>query len=316
MSLSKSLRMMALASAAVVLPAQESTRLAGPTSGLVYDAPSRALRVVMGVPGAAYLGGALVNDLEGGSPSPDGRFALALSSRGVALVTMADQSVAWMDSAGCAAASQVAWSKDGSAVAAACADGTRLYRAGQRVALGAGVDGVRGLAVDASGTAVFAARSNGVYRIDASEARLIAQLDNPSGLALAGGTLYAVDRAGKRVIAIDQLDASASVRQVAGEAQGLVDPVAAGVSADGQRLFVAEGGETPSLLIFNIATLEALARLDLEFEPSRVDALGNGLFLLKSRREAGDTVQVFDSRQLAVFFVPAQDLGSVANLED
>ena len=69
-----------LTSVAVLLPAEDSTRLTGPTSGLLFDAPSRAIRVVMGVPGAAYLGAALASDLDNGSVSPNGRLAVAMSA--------------------------------------------------------------------------------------------------------------------------------------------------------------------------------------------------------------------------------------------
>ena len=63
-------------------------------------------------------------------------------------------------------------------------------------------------------------------------------------------------------------------------------------------------------------TAQMVARLELDFDPGRVDALGNGLFLLNARKDAADTLHVLDARQLAVYFIPAQDLGSVANLED
>lgn len=323
MSFSNSFRMIALASAAVVLPAQESTRIAGPTSGLVYDAPSRALRVVMGVPGAAYLGGALAVDLDGGSVSPNGRFALTIADGALNLVSLADQTMIAVGSAGCAAqgSAALAWSADSSLVALGCAEGARMFRiaggAAERLPLAA-VDGVTSLAVDAAGVAVFATRADGIYRIDAESARLLAAVENAAGLVLAGAdTLYAVDRAGKRVLAVDHLATSAALRQVAGEAQGLVEPVAVGVSADGQQLFVAEAGEgSRAVRVFNTATLEMRARVELDFDPARVDALGNGLYLLNARKDAGDTMHVLDARQMSVYFVPAQDLGSVANLED
>lgn len=323
MSFSNSLRVIALASAAVVLPAQESTRIAGPTSGLVYDAPSRSLRVVMGVPGAAYLGGALASDLDGGSVSPNGRFALTVADGALNLVSLADQAVSSLgSSAGCASgAAAMAWSADSGAVAVGCAGGVGLFRVAgggvaERLSLAA-LDGVTSLAVDNAGAAVFATRADGIYRVDSSDARMIAAVENASGLVLAGAdTLYAVDRAGKRVMAVDHLATSAALRQVAGEAQGLADPVAVGVSPDGQQLFVAEAGEGRAVRVFNAATLEMRARLELDFDPARVDALGNGLYLLNARKEAGDTMHVLDARQLAVYFVPAQDLGSVTNLED
>ena len=307
-------RMFVLASAAVLLPAQESgTRLAGPTSGLLFDAPSRAIRVVMGVPGAAYLGAAVASDIDNGSVSPDGRLAVTISAGAASLLRVADSSLVPLGSAGCDDSSVVAWAADSSAMAVGCTDGVRLYRAAgaSRVSL-AEFRGAKALAVDASGQAVYAAAADGIYRIDSDSARLLAPIADAGGLALSGSTLYAADRAGQQVIAFDNLLGSASMRKVVSAS----DPVAVRVSADGARLYVAEG-ESKMLDVFNPATAELLSRVELDFAPGRVDALGAaGLFLLNARKDATDTVQVFDARQLAVYFIPTQDLGSVANLED
>ncbi len=309
-------RLITLASAAVLLPAQDATRLTGPTSGFLFDAPSRAIRVVMGVPGAAYLGAAVAGDLDNGSVSPSGRLAVAISSGGARLLDVTDLS---STSLGAGCDGDTAWNADSSAVALGCADGVRLYRissarAAERVGL-AEFRGAKTVAVEASGRAVLAAGADGIYRIDSESARLLTPIENAASLALSGATLYAVDRAGKQVIAIDNLSTSASIRIAVGAGQGIEDPVAVGVSADGTRLYVAEG-QSKTLRVFNPATAEQLSRLDLDFSPGRVDSLGNSLFLLSARRETTDTVQVLDARQLAVYFIPAQDLGSVANLED
>ena len=308
-------RLIALALAAVLLPAQESTRLTGPTSGLIFDAPTRAIRVVMGVPGAAYLGAAVASDLDNGSVAPNGRLAVAVAAGAASLFNVADSSLTSLG-AGCDGV--VGWSADSAAVALGCADGVRLYRLSSsgidRLELATFAAKVSALAVD--GSAVLAAAADGIYRIEPGSARLLAAVPNAAGFALSGKTLYAVDRAAKSVIAVDNLATSAAMRLVAGAGQGLEDPIAVGVSADGARLYVADGGESKALRVFDAATAEMLSRVELDFAPGRVDALGNGLYLLKARQEAADTVQVLDARQLAVYFVPAQDLGSVVNLED
>jgi DNA-binding beta-propeller fold protein YncE len=294
-------RLFALALAAAALPAQESARFSGPTSGFLFDAPSRAIRVVMGTPGAAYLGQAVVGDLDNGSVSPDGRFAVAIADGAASLIRVAGSSVASLGS-GCDGA-VAAWSADSSAVAVGCPDGLRLFRAsGGRAAL-AGFNGAKALAVDAAGGAVFAANAEGIFRIDADSARLLAPAADVISLALSGATLYAVDRAGKQVVALDNLSGSAALRIAASSA----NPVAVGVSPDGTRLYVAEG-ESKTLAVFNPATGELISRLELDFAPTRVDTLGTGLFLLSPRQEAGDTLRVLDARQLAVYFIPAPEL--------
>src|SRR5512134_3362781 len=54
--------------------------LTGPVSGMVFDADSRSLRPVVGVPGAAYLGQPAVSGLDWASVAPNGRAALVLSN--------------------------------------------------------------------------------------------------------------------------------------------------------------------------------------------------------------------------------------------
>lgn len=303
------LRVLALASAAVLLPAQESARLAGPTSGVIFDAPSRALRVVVGVPGAAYLGGALAADLDGGAVSPGGRFAVAMAAGEAVLVSAASGA---RSSLGRSCDGPVGWNADASAVALGCESGARLYKIsaeGAATAMNlAGLDGkLASIAVDASGRAVYALRADGVYRADAESARMLAPVADAAGFALSGDTLYVADRAGQQVLAIENLNASASMRRVV----AVEEPVA--VAAEGGRLFAASGS---SLRVWNAGTSEELARLELDFAPTRIEALSGGLFLLHARRDDSDAVQVLDARKLTVHFVPSQDLGSVANLED
>ena len=58
--------------------AGQMASLKGPISGIVYDAPSRSVRPVMGFPGSSYLGKAIVNDVQMASISPDGESALVI----------------------------------------------------------------------------------------------------------------------------------------------------------------------------------------------------------------------------------------------
>ncbi|MCC6540555.1 MAG: hypothetical protein IT162_23605 [Bryobacterales bacterium] len=303
------MRVLALASAAVLLPAQESARLAGPTSGIVFDAPSRALRVVMGVPGAAYLGSALAADLDGGAVSPGGRLAVAMAAGEAVLISASSGA---RSALGAACDGPVGWNADASAVALGCESGARLYQIsadGAATELNlAGLDGKKSaIAVDAAGRAVYALRADGVYRADAESSTLLAPVAEAAGFALAGDTLYVADRAGQQVLALENLNASASTRRVV----AVEEPSA--VAAEGGRLFAASGS---SLRVWNAGTSEELARLELDFAPTRIEALTGGLFLLHARRDDSDAVQVLDARKLTVHFVPSQDLGSVANLED
>lgn len=296
-----------------VLCAQEQTRLAGPTTGFMYDAPSRAIRVVMGVPGSAYLGRAVASDLDLGSVSPDGRWAVSAGNGELLLIDLASGAVSRL---GAGSAEQIAWNEASTAVAAVRGGVARLYRLNGGVAEAVALAEFRGngapVAVDAN--AVYMAGDGGVYRVDNESAKLLAPAGEVSGLTLAGGTLYAADKTNHQILAIGNLTGSPEVRLALGAAQGIDEPVALGAARDGSRLFVAEKART--LSAFNPGTGELSSRVELDFDASRLDPVGGSLYLLRARAADGDTVQLLDARQMTVYFVPAQDLASVANLED
>src|SRR5262245_22881512 len=55
----------------------ENTEIGGPVSGTIFDTKAHALRPMVGVPGASYLGAALLSDLDAAAVSPDGSAGLA-----------------------------------------------------------------------------------------------------------------------------------------------------------------------------------------------------------------------------------------------
>ena len=57
---------------------QDRSDLRGPVSRVVFDQNARALRPMLGVPGAAYLAAPLVSGIDAASVSPDGSAALAV----------------------------------------------------------------------------------------------------------------------------------------------------------------------------------------------------------------------------------------------
>src|SRR5689334_3973659 len=63
----------------------------GPITGAIFDTPTRSIRSIMGLPGAAYLGAAAASTWDLAMPSPDGKRAVAL--RGAELSLIADLSL-------------------------------------------------------------------------------------------------------------------------------------------------------------------------------------------------------------------------------
>ncbi|HEV2447792.1 MAG TPA: hypothetical protein VGS58_17800, partial [Candidatus Sulfopaludibacter sp.] len=67
-----------LCAACTVSFAQSQATLAGPVAGFVFDQSARAIRPMIGVAGAAYLGPAVVADLDAAAIAPDGNSALVV----------------------------------------------------------------------------------------------------------------------------------------------------------------------------------------------------------------------------------------------
>jgi hypothetical protein len=134
-------------------------------------------------------------------------------------------------------------------------------------------------------------------------------MGEPSGIALTGSgrNLYVADRARQEILEIRNYDDGAEVVLFAGEALGISDPVGVSRSADGRSLIVA-GGAQRSLLIYDLTSSSLSTRIDLDFEPSRIERLGEGsLYLLNSRGEQNNILEVLQAGPSpAVYFVPAQ----------
>jgi hypothetical protein len=299
---------MVLTLGAATLLAQE-TRLEGPVSGLVFDAQTRSLRWVVGIPGAAYLGSAVADGLEIASVAPNGKLAAGLKDGALALLRIHGESAAWETlEAEAGAVERIAWSADSSAVAVAGA-ALRIWRNLGSTPEALALEGVEGAGwtafeVEPGGEAVLAGKAGGVYRLSGGGARLVADVGDPTGIAIAGEVAYIADRAGKQVLAMWNWKASAEVSLVAGESAGIEDPVAVGLGADGRSVLVA-GGASRRLLQLDAATGALTQRWDLEFSPTRVERLGSGLFLLTSRGAETEPLQVLAARQASILFIPA-----------
>ena len=72
----------ALYALAISAWAQPSAGVAGPVTGFVFDAQSGAVRPMLGIPGAAYLGQVVAAGLNAASVAPDGSAALAVQQLG------------------------------------------------------------------------------------------------------------------------------------------------------------------------------------------------------------------------------------------
>jgi hypothetical protein len=291
--------------ASLLIPATQAQDIQGVYSGLVYDSQARAIRPIVGVPGASYLGPEFASNLDLAGVSPDGRFALAIRQGNLFLLSLADGGQRLLHEG--LSSDLMVWNSTSTAAAVSSEDGITLWSnlngEPARAALGK-VGAVNAIAVNAEGTAVAAGASDGVYYLHGQSARLIASGLDAVAVAFAGGRLYAADRASNRVLALANLDESAAVTLVAGESMGIDGPV--GLGEQNGMLVVASGGSKNLLWISSSG--EVTRSIALDFSPDTLAAVPGApsLYFLKSRSDALDSIQILDSRQEpAVFFVPA-----------
>jgi hypothetical protein len=313
--------LVALGAFAITGWTQPSAGVAGPVTGFVFGAPSGAIRPMLGIPGAAYLGGALATGLEAASIAPDGSAALAVQQAGKLVLYSGLRSaplpVALSVAGGISGADHFAWAADGSgaAVYASASGQAQVLTGFAKSPVGAApidLSGLPGqlaaLAFDGqyliagvsgdSGGIFLAAASAGVQRI--------ATTASPSAIALAGSSLYFADNQAQQIWQVRNY-ATAPAAMLFANDSGINSPVGLQVSADGQRLFVANAGNQ-KLAVYDIASGAVVQTIGLAFTPTRLDRFGDAsVFLLNSSGQAPlYVVRDGPAGQAAVFFVPAQ----------
>lgn len=297
----------------------ESGAIRGLLSGVVFDGPSRTVRPLVGAPGAGYLGAAVLRGIDAFSLAPDGGQALA--SVGGQLYWVADlrtEAPVWLLVARELGSPElVAWRNDSGAAAVYSDAGLRLVSPTGSATVfpveGLG-GGISALAV--AGDSILAGVEGvGLYRLkEGAPPSLLAQLASPAGIAVAGGgRLYVADRARGEILEVRNYLETPEVVLFAG---GVADPVALSFSRRGTALLAA-GASAKRVTAFDLASGAILGEFELDFEPSRLDALGDGSsFLLNGRVHETDTLQVFvDGLSPGVYFVPAPAAESVSGEE-
>jgi hypothetical protein len=304
--------------AALVVAAQE-TRLAGPVSGFLFDPQLRAVRPIMGVLGASYLGEAVVPDVDYASVSPDGRFAIAVRGGSAILIRgLGEGRLESVELEGASGVTRAAWSADSAAVAlwsdAGDVEAWSELTAAPRRTLSAGLGPLAAVAVAAGGRAVVAASKTGAILLasEGAAVRQMLELERPTALALAGNRLFVADAARNEILAIGNYLDGGDAQMFAGAARGVEDPSALAISPDQKSLLVA-GRSARSLTAYSLATSEALAVAALDFEPTRLEAFSGSLFALTSGGDSGPFQVLDGARSLAVYFVPA---APAAEMED
>jgi hypothetical protein len=279
---------------------QGRTTVGGPVAGFVFDQKTQAVRPMLGLPGAAYLGDAILGGLNAAAIAPDGSSALAVREGQLFLLTglkSGEISAKAVENA-IGGADRFAWSADSSAVAVyASASGRaqviKAGAAGEPVDLSGLPGAVTALVLDGSGK-LLAGVAGGIYL----DGRLLASAAYPAALSVAGRDLFFVDQERDQVWQV--LD-YAGQPAAAVFAAGIAGP--AGVQVYDGRVFVAG---SKGLDVFDLASRALVAHIDLEFTPTQMASFGEKALWLLNAPTGDEPLYVLSAAGApAVYFVPA-----------
>jgi hypothetical protein len=303
-----------------LLPAQQ-TSLSGPIEGLTFDDPTGSFRAVIGFPGSASLGPAILSGFDRGFVAPQKDYGIAFS-QGQTLLVSGLSSTGPLTSAPLATADRpedVAWSTDGSLAILFSRSGNWIQTLGglpNSPAAGAATDlsylgdSLSAIAVDTTGKQVavgIAGNSAGVYLISSGGAPTsVLAGSKPIALAFSGdgSALYVLDGITLELTAVQLADLTAQVFSF----DGLGDPIGIKPARDGaDRAVLYVAGQKDCLLrTYDMSTFQILMDTPLDFSPSEIKDFGRNSFLLAPRSTDSSPLWLFTSApQQAVYFVPA-----------
>jgi hypothetical protein len=279
--------------------------MSGPVMGFVFGAETRDLRPILGVPGAAYAGPAVLSEVNQASVAPDGSRALVVRDGELSAVEglkSASPALRAVEG-GIRDADLFAWSADGmsAAVYSSIAQSAQIIRNGAAVSsfdLSAS-GSVVSLALD--GGNLVAGTDAGIYLVsEGAEPRLVAACERPSGLVVLGADLFVA--AQNRVLEIKGYAGDAALMTFA---DGFEAVVGVQLGRDRQELIVADSGNR-SLSIYELKTRLLLNKLELQFAPETLKRMGSdSAYMVTAGKLGMEPMYVLDGgRTPVVFFVP------------
>ncbi len=276
----------------------------GPVAGLIFDAPSRAIRLIAGVPGGAYLGAELAGNIDEASIAPNGAAAIVKAEGGYFLLqgpNLANRMRIGLPEDKFEGA---AWSSNSqAAVLMRNGNPVKISTGGVETRMTAPPAAVRSIAVNGDGSLALASTADGLFEISEAAAVPVAGLSAPGPCVYgeAAGSFYCLAAGGP-----------GRVRNLAWEPlppTGFeTDLRALAVSPDGRRLYLADAGQA-RILILDPASGATTAEVPLAVAAEGLSGLAGAtsLYQLTWRRESPDAVWLLDTRRSpSVYFVPGQ----------
>ena len=307
--------------AGMSLASAQPLSLSGPVEGFTFDAPTRTVRAIQGVPGSAYFGPALLRGLDYASAAPRRSYAITFKAGKCFLVSGLGStqisSTAIRNVAG--SPDGLVWSGDGSQALLYSRSGAWMQtleglpnapQAGGRVDLAVLGGSLSALATDTQGKQIAVAVSGpnaGVYLSTGSQSLIpVLRLSDPVALAFSddAATLYALDGASAQLSAVTLANFSSRTFAL----QGLRDPFAIGFGRDASGLPViyAAGRGERFLEVYSLQSGGSPTRIVLAFQPTGLEAFGPASFVIAARMKPDDPLWLFSTApRPAAYFVPA-----------
>lgn len=309
----------------------QGSQIRGPLQSFVFDAPTRSLRAINGMPGFSSLGPVTV-DLAAfafGSISPSGKLAIACGAGDTPCVLVStDASAVQSELPGGPFAADHApdgasWSSDSNKLVVYSRQSNRvraysgLASADPRLDLDLEFPDLSAATIGPAGD-ILVATSNpdgsGVFRLSSGAPELLAALPNPGSIAASAKSgLFIYNRDSGRIEKYALWNSTSVPDDTWRFDQALNSTVALLVSKDlrgREVLWVANSpGETEGSMLLGLdaATAETLYSFNLAFQPNRLEPVGADNFLLFARSADGEPFWCLSLAQAEpkVYFIPA-----------
>lgn len=280
---------------------------AGPGSGIVFDPPTRSVRSIVGVSGAAYLGGIVLPEVDFASVAPGGKAAVFTHEGKIWVISWAGgeerrnvlselpqepQPIA------------AVWSSDGSAVVVTHASLHLLLNMetleAQEIVIEANQEVV---AVASAGRSLLLAdraeQPNRLYFLKPGNAPHFAgDFQGPAPVFISPAAALWVSAGGELVQY--EIENAATITLAALDG---VTVSALASDSSGRSVFVA-GAQL--IRVFNMEQRSFVREIAAEAPIDRLLPLTDSAFLTSVRSDNDGTVWIFDRKQLAMIFVPAR----------
>jgi WD40 repeat protein len=311
-----------------LLPAfSQTVALRAPAMGLLYDAPSRSVRPLVGFPGSSYLGRPAYQEIDKAFIAPDGEAALVIEGGNAVLLqelgsgTPSKASIPELSGQ----IRVVVWSANSRSVVAYSGATRRVLRfnigsAGATQTASFDVSHLDGEVIsivtnhDASQTVIGLRHPSkgGIYAISegGSMPLTAGQEPGPAVFSEPGSILYAVEPRTRRILRFARgVYEGSEPLNFSGEPEPLNDPIGLALSQNSQRLFVASGSDRV-IREYDIRSGSLLLEIPLSFTPRSLSPLAPlaSVFVVAARDSVEQPLWLLDTRSgRSVSFAPAAE---------